>query len=236
MKKPSDRIWFWLHNEMNADEKEHFRLTLETDADLRADLNLCEKTHQFLKDNLPRLTGTELDVDPSGELVQTLIAEWDQEHPEKTATTPRTSHGRILWFAAPVAAAAALIALLTMSLHPGPIHWQRTAYGTAPQLRGETASAGFYSRSDLKHFDNTLRKTIESARSTPSGVAEKWTLQIHLQEMAGGTLVVELSGHPHKPPATSKCWNKSFQHSAVLHAELQAFGTHIAKEISGSTD
>ncbi len=234
MTDPSKHIWACLHDEMNAEEKEFFRQALADDAKLRETTEHCKATHRVLGSLLADLTLPE--PNEGDEAVEDrLIAEWEAEHPEY-AEAPRRKPGRILMFTAPLAAAAALFVILTLPRQTGPVLWQNTAFGTAPQLRGEPAIRAHYSRNDLKEFDRALRHSIETACLQQDSESGPWKLQISLQELAGGALSVEVSGHPLADPGASNHWNENFQEADTFRAELPTFGKQIADELTGSSN
>ncbi len=136
MKDPADWTWTYLHNELTPKEKALFEQTLQNDPGLRRKLDECRAVHGQLKTLLPLFNNAESDDD---QLEKNLLAQWEAEHPEY-AEKPATDKPRskILRFALPLAAAAA--AAILFALPAAPIHWQRTVYGAAPQLRGQPAA------------------------------------------------------------------------------------------------
>ena len=234
MTAPEDQIWAYLQNELAPEDKERFEQTMKNDPSLREALEESQIVHGELKGILPLIGEEESD----GLLEDKLLAAWEAGHP-KFSEAPRRSHTRILRFTLPLAAAAAAIVLLSVSFNSNPIRWQRTAYGSAPQLRGEPAMQPHYSRANLKQINRELQDTVEAA-CRPS---EKWTLRISLQELAEGALVVEVSGSQRgvsnawktegvKTPPSSKHWNKNFQTLENFRANIPRFGKQIADDIA----
>ncbi|MBL7017194.1 MAG: hypothetical protein ISR84_06525 [Kiritimatiellales bacterium] len=223
MTAPADKIWATLHNELTPKDREQFEQARQEDPALNDALEECRATHQVLAE-----LGREALSDE--QLADKLMAEWAAEHPEYAESPARR---RTLRFALPLAAAAALVLLLT--LPAGPIRWQRTLYGNTPQLRGEPAAQAGYARADLKQAARELQDAVE-AFGDP---AEKWTLQITLQELADGALDVEVSGSRRensnawknsgaKAPPSSNAWKKSFQSLENFRQNIPRFGKQIA--------
>jgi anti-sigma factor RsiW len=216
MTDPLHQIWDYLHNELSPEDKERFEQALQNDPSLQKALEEHHSTHQAL---------TELGNTPLSDeqLTDKLMAEWAAEHPEYAETpAPRTGR-KILYISAPVAAAAAAVIFL-FSLSSGPIDWQRTLYGSAPQLRDGSSVQPFYSRSELKQVANELQDAVE-ADSNPSG---KWLLGIVLQELADGALAVEVSG---RSDTASNVWKKTFQSLENFRENIPMFGKQIADEL-----
>ncbi len=232
MTNPADRVWAYLHNEMGDEERELFQHALSNDAELREAVECARRPHHEFKTLLPHLEDEGFDE----LLEERLLAKWESEHPEYAEIPRKTPPHRILLFAAPLAAAAALALLIGLPLQTGPVHWQRTAYGTAPQLRGQTGTGAYYTRSDLKTLDRALRQSGEAACRQQGEPPEKWTLKISLQELIGGALAVEVSGHPRGEPDFSKVWKKSFQGLEPFQTEVPRFGKQIAEVLRGSAD
>jgi len=229
---PINRIWAYLHNEMDAEEKEFFQQALRVDAELREEVERCRATHYELKNLLPNIGNEE-----SNEALEArLLTKWETEHPEYVEAPRRKMPRRILLYPPLLAAAATLAILLSLPVQTGPVRWQRSAYGTAPQLRGETGIRAHYTRKDLKELDRTLRQSVETACQQLDEPPEKCVLKISLQELAGGALFVEISGRPRAAPEFSKHWSKSFQGLEIFHAEVPVFGEQVAKDLPRQVD
>jgi hypothetical protein len=212
MTSPSDQIWAYLHDELSPEDRQQFEQAVDSDPALKVELEESRNTHDILKTLLPH---GELNQE---ELTNQLLAQWETEHPEFAQEPEIRSKPKILRFAAPLAAAAAVIILL--ALPSGPIDWQRTLYGSAPQLRGEPATQPHYTRSDLKQAVRELQDAIEESfdgSGTPS-------LQISIQELADGALAVEIIG-------TSRHWNESFQSLETFRRNVPTFGKQIADDL-----
>lgn len=225
MKDPANWIWAYLHNELSAEETALFEQALKNNDALRQELDECRATHKSLETLLP-----EFDTATTShqKLEETLLAEWEAEHPEyaekPAADKPRA---KILRFALPLAAAAAAVILFAL---PSPsIRWQSTVYGDAPQLRGVIGAQPYYTRDDLKQISRDLQNAVEAAGKPPV----HWTLQISLQELAEGALEVEVSGHPRGTSGPSRVWNKNFQTLETFRRNLPMFGKQIASDLAG---
>lgn len=227
----SDQIWAYLHNELAPEEKNRFEQALHSDPRLREALDACRETHRELESVLPLLDGE--DTAANEQLEERLLAEWEAEHPEYAETPVRRPHRKILYFSLPLAAAAAAIILLSLSLQTKPIHWQRTAYGTAPQLRGQSGMQPHYTRTELKQINRELQKAIETHLEQFPVLSEPWKLRIYLQELAHGALSVEISGHPRAEPNLSTHWNKSFQSLEIFRESIPMLGKQVADDLAG---
>ncbi|MGE4489627.1 MAG: anti-sigma factor [Kiritimatiellales bacterium] len=233
MKDPADRIWAYLHNELSAEEKAAFRRVLKNDPALRQAVEHSRAVDSELKALLPAFD-KEIPVDNLEDL---LLTAWDEEHPEYgDDAPPARSSRRILYFAAPLAAAAALALIVSLPMQTGPIHWQRIVTGTAPQLRGTEQNTLFYTPADLKQLGSTLSQAIDNAYPDRGKSVTDWVLQIHLQELAEGALTVEVSGYPSSDPARSRVWNESFQTLENFRTEVPTFGKRIADDLAAGTD
>lgn len=226
MKNPADQIWAYLHGELSSGERERFEQALQNDSDLRDVLEECRATHAKLQSLLPL-------IDTAGEsddqLEERLLAEWETEHPEYAELPVQTPRRNILRVTLPLAAAAAAaLVLLALPWNPGPVRWQRTAYGTAPQLRGQPAGQPHYSRAELKQTSRELQEAIESRLADAPG---RWVLQISMQELAAGSLSVEISGHPRANETRSNHWNQSFQTLERFRANIPMFGKQVADDL-----
>lgn len=219
MTAPADKIWAYLHHELAPDEAECFDLALDKDPALREALEDRRSSHETL---------TELDsgVLSNEQIEEQLLAEWAAEHPEYAEKSkPRTGR-KFLQIAAPLAAAAALVLLLT--LPSGPIRWQRTVYGNAPQWRGESAAQPHYTRAELKQAARELQAAVEAAGEP----VQEWTLRIYLQELANGTLAAELSGSISSTDRSDTVrWNESFQSLENFRQNVPRCGKQIADEL-----
>ncbi|QHI69068.1 anti-sigma factor family protein [Tichowtungia aerotolerans] len=222
MTSPSKQIWAYLHRELSDTEKSQFEQALQEDSDLRQAYEEQMSTHAALGE---LLTPSVEEILSEEELTEKLIAEWAAEHPEQLEDrTPKTRR-KILPFALPLAAAAALVILF--ALPSGPIRWQSTVYGSAPRLRGDSAEQSRYTKAQFKQAVGELQKTVESS----CDASKKWTLRIYLQELADGALGIEVTGHSHHNTGLSKVWEKSFQSLENFREEVPRFGKQIANEL-----
>ncbi|MBN2163126.1 MAG: zf-HC2 domain-containing protein [Pontiellaceae bacterium] len=220
MKDVKDMVWAYLHDELSAADQHRFEEALSTDETLRSLLNECRTTH----DEITQLADEQL--------TDQLLAEWESEHPEFAEKREAPPKGRIIRFTLPLAAAAAaaVIMLQLLPLQQEPIHWQRTAYGSAPQLRGELGADLMYSRSELRQIDHELRKAInDELRSRPE--PEPWSLQIRLQELADGYIAIEVSGSPKENPEALKIWQATFQGLREFQTNLPEFSERIVTDL-----
>ena len=217
MINPKEQIWPYLHNELSAEESQQFEQVLKNSPSLQNALEECREIHRNME-----LLGDRL-------LEEHLLAEWESEHPEFQEKQPRLQT-KIIRFAIPLAAAAAVILLLSLPLHQSPVNWQRTVYGSPPQLRGLAGNKQHYTSTDLKEINRALQDAIESSIQQIS--IEPWKLQIHLQELASGYLAVEVSGHAKSVPDKSKTWEAIFQDMEHFNAEAPAFAELIANDMA----
>jgi len=223
MKDSSNQIWAYIHNELPPDKKEHFEQVLQSDPLLREALQACRQTHRELESVLPML---DEEVDDT-QLEKQLLDEWEAAHPEHAETPTHKPHRKIIYLSAPLAAAAAATFLL-LALPQKPIHWQRTAYGTAPQLRGQSNAESHYTRTELKQINRELQIGIETHLKQRPESSKPLKLKIHIQELLNGALVVEISEHPEE----SNVWNQSFQNLEIFRTEIPRFGKRIADELA----
>ncbi|NLX24366.1 MAG: hypothetical protein GXY61_00170 [Lentisphaerae bacterium] len=154
-----DQIWAYLHNELPSNKRAPFEQAAEQDPSLKQEIDACKAVHHVLED-----WGDHL-------LEKELLAEWESEHPEYQETVGRRN--RVIRLLIPVAAAAALVLGLTLPLHRGRINWERTVYGSAPQLRGESSTQPVYSRDDLKQTSRDLREAVEKRPADPPNLSKK---------------------------------------------------------------
>jgi len=239
MTDPADWIWAYLHSELTPAEKELFEQTVQNNPSLRQEFDECQSTHRQLTDLLPDQNSVEIS---NKRLEAKLLAEWQAEHPEYAETRREKPCGNILRFTLPLAAVAAAVAIL-LALPSPSIHWQRTVYGSAPQLRGQTATPPHYTRTDLKQVSRELQDAINEASRQSQG----WNLKISLQELADGALAVEVAGLPQcesgfpkvwKNEArctavSSRVWNKNFQGLENFRQNIPRFGKQIADDLAG---
>lgn len=230
MNDSTDQIWAYIHNELSPEKRKGFEQALNNDPLLREALDACRITHGELKNVLPLLEGENVGDD---QLEKKLLAEWEATHPEYAENPARKPRRKILYFSLPLTAAAAAIIVFTLSLQTGPIHWQRTAYGTAPQLRGQSGTEPHYTRAELKQINHELREAIESHLERLAELPEPWNLKIHLQELANGTLAAEVAGHPRSNPDSSRFWNISFRNLETFRQNIPRFGRQVAEDIAG---
>ena len=217
MKHFEDQIWAYLHHELSDEERERFEEALQNDPSLQTQLEEFRSLHQDLTDVGDLLLGEQL------------IHDWEAEHPEYK-DQPKKENRRIIRFSLPIAAAAAVLFVFTIPFqHRGPIHWQRTAYGDAPRMRGQTAGEAQYSADRLKQMNEQLQDVIEFNLANKAPNAGKWTLKIHLQELANGYLSVEIYGHPRKDPKSTEFWSATFQKP---DREIADFAQRVADGIA----
>lgn len=219
MKDVKDQIWAYLHDELPADERERFEQALADDASLRDALEECRAMHE----DLEQLSDLRLE--------DQLLAEWEAEHPQFQEER-KPGRAKIIRFTLPLAAAAAIILLLALPLSQGPVHWQRTLYGIAPQLRGYAETQARYSRADLKRINTELQSAIEEHLAALPTPPADWKLQIQLQELAGGHLAVEVSGHPVDQPDVEKLWEDVFQSQTSETENISSLARRIATDIA----
>ena len=156
MTTPSNQIWAYLHNELPAEQKKQFEHALQNDPHLRDMFENIQLIHKQLEHLIPLLENSEMNDE---ELVTKLINDWEIESPEYAEPPKKALTSKLIYFALPLAAAAAAITIL-FSLPFGSIHWQRTIYGTAPQLRGGPTIQSSYTRSELKQISHDLQLAI----------------------------------------------------------------------------
>lgn len=222
MNSSPDQTWAFVHNELPAQEKERFNKELQENPELQSAFEEYKATHTLLKETLASSSEKFLSEE---ELTEKLIAEWASEHPDQMDAPRQKPRRKVLYFSAPLAAAAALVIFL--SLPSGPIRWQNTAFGNAPQLRGETGKGSFYTRPQLNQAVTELQTTVE-ASCDPS---TEWTLRVYLQELTNGALAIEISGHSNTPAKTSKVWEKTFQSLEDFQKKVPTLGKQIAGEL-----
>jgi hypothetical protein len=222
MTSSEDKIWAYLHNELAGEEKVQFELALENSPELRKELD----SRRLLHNELNGMSQDELTDD---QLENLLLEEWEAEHPE-LREPEKVSSNRILRLVIPLAAAAVIV-LVAMPLRPSPIDWQRTAYGTAPQLRGQLETRLHYRSTELKRIDRALRLAIETEVKQLPEPIEPWQLKIHLQELAAGALAIEISGHPVDHPEASRIWNLNFKDMETCIDGLPMVGKQVANEL-----
>ena len=105
MKSPETQIWAYLHEELSSEQKETFENALENDASLREEFESVQATHNDLQEIMPLLENE----DPNDDLlVEKLMADWKAENPEYADEPVKPSHRKILTFALPLVAAAAV--------------------------------------------------------------------------------------------------------------------------------
>lgn len=213
MNNLQDQIWAYLHDELSPEKRDRFEQALTDDPALREALAERRATHELLEQ-----AGQE-------PLEAELLAEWEAEHPE-FREAPKRSRGRIIRFSLPLAAAAAA-AILLIALPQDPIRWQRTSYGAAPQLRGASGAPAHYRRGELKPAARELQEAIEQ-RIDPT---LSWKLQLHLQELAGGALAVEISGHPRSAPDSPETWSWNFQSLDDFRETIPAMAQQVASDL-----
>lgn len=224
MKSPHDQIWRYLHNELSKEEKLTFERALETDELLRQALLERKVTDKLLHE-----AATE---DNNESLIDILLEKWEAEHPA-FKEGPTLSRGKMIKLGIPLAtAAAAAFVLFSAPWRTGTIHWQKTIYGDGPQVRGETGTKATYSRPDLRRIAKMLRHTIEAEITGLSARNQKWNLQLHLQEVSGGNLLVEITGHPESGFGVSKVWKTDFQSLEVLQEKAYDLAQKIAADLS----
>jgi hypothetical protein len=218
MKNSEDQIWRYLHNELPPEDRQHFERTAAEDPDLQQELEECRIMHQ----NLEYLGDHQLQ--------ETLLAEWESEHPQYRETENKKEfRSRIIRLSIPLAAAAALVLLLANPLHQGPVDWERTVYGPAPQLRGPSEAQPIFSRADLKQVNRDLRRVVE--KHLVDSARKNWKLQIQFQEFADGYLLIEVSGHPKGNPERDLQWDRTFQGKVHLQNKVAEFAKLIADDL-----
>lgn len=223
MTAPADQLWAYLHNELAPEEKMIFEQAVQSNPVLHQKLNEYRATHEQLKNILPLLNDEKISDE---HLEEALLTEWESEHPEYAERPARKPLGKILRFTLPLAAAAA--AAILLALPSASIHWQKTIYGSAPQLRGQPIAKTHYTRAELKQASRELQNAVNEACRQP----ERWNLQISLQELADGALAVEVSGHLRGNSGVSKIWNKNFQGLEPFRQEIPRFGKQIADDLA----
>lgn len=230
MTNPSDQIWAYIHKELAPAEKEHFEKSLQSDPLLREALEASLKTHEHLEYLLPLLDGE--DVMTNDQLEERLLTEWEVEHPEYAEASAQKPRRKLLWFTLPLAAAAAAVISL-LALPQEPIHWQRTAYGTGPQLRGPSSAKAHYTRAELKQINRELQDAVGTHLEQLIELQEPWNLKIHLQELANGSLAAEVAGHPRTDSDASRFWNIRFSSLESFRENIPLFGMQVAEDIAG---
>lgn len=223
MKNVDSKIWAYLHNELSAEERQQFEQALTDCPELQQALEERKATHAELNEILPLLHAED------EQLEQELLAEWEAEHPEYQKPPKRK---RTIKF--PLLALAAAAAALMLVMHPwaqGPIDWQRTALGSAPQLRGATGSQGYYSAAELKQAARDLQVAAETRLLELSEKPAKWTLKISMQELANGLVAIEVSGHPQRQPNRAEIWGRTFDSLESLREHTNTFAGQIAEDI-----
>jgi len=161
MKDFTDQIWAYLHNELSPEQRVKFDEELEKNSGLRERLEERQVTHQELNDLFLSANNEERCDD---QMVEQLLYEWEEEHSHFAESLPKNLQHNIIRFILPLAAAAAVVAVLVaLPLEKGSIHWERTTYGETPQVRGQTDIAPQYSRSELKREILELQSCTETA-------------------------------------------------------------------------
>jgi hypothetical protein len=219
-----NQVWAYLHNELPSEKREAFESELTTNPELKKKLEAQRSTDLIFKAAYSHAD--------EHDLASELQKEWEAEHPEYQ-DRPKSGK-KIIPFSRPLATAAAVAAVL-MLLQPwdrGLINWESTSYGSPPQLRGEAASQPHYSKKELKQIASMLQERIDATLTAPNIPLTKWTLSIHLQDMAKGSLIIEVSGFPEKHTEQERIWNASYDNKEQAMNEIESFSRQIANEIS----
>lgn len=225
MKNSDQQIWAYIHNELSPANRLQFEQELHVNPELKNALEERQETDLLLKKSISFSANHQA-------VANELLAEWETEYPEFNKRVP-TTHNKIIAFSLPLATAAAVLFLLMLQpWNTGMINWQKTAYGSAPQLRDQSTSATFYSRSTLKNISSQLQSSIESDLSPKMDDHSHWKLKIHLQELANGALLIEVSGYPKNNRDHSTIWNMSSSSLEQFESELPEFSKRIAEEIT----
>lgn len=231
MRTPEERIWAYLHDELSPGQRESFEQVLRADADLCDQLATYRGLHQELEQIIPFLD-EEAVADEQFE--QMLLAEWEKEHPEFSERENSLLVRKTISFMVPAAAAAAaLIFLMALPRQGGPIHWEKTIYGEALQHRGQEHFAVHYERDDLEQISRQLRSLIEAEMAEE--LSSEWILRIQMQELAGGALALEVSGHPRGEPDVLARWYRTFLGEQDIAGNLQTFARQTAEEIASGS-
>ncbi|MEN7972678.1 MAG: hypothetical protein ABFR47_02465 [Verrucomicrobiota bacterium] len=230
MSDPTKQIWAYLHNELSPEDRERFEQELLNDPGLHEALEACRQTHQDLESILPQLEGEDESDD---KLVEGLIAEWESEHPEHAEKPVREPRRKILYFSLPLAAAAAAVfLLLALPRHSGPVQWQRTTYGTTPQLRGQPGAEPHYTRSELEQVGREMQNAVETRLATLSSPTKPWMLQVQFQELSKGALTLEVSGHPRQSPDDIRAWRLSLDSLDSIRENIPRLGRQVAEDLA----
>ncbi|MFC1468180.1 hypothetical protein ACFLQY_05825 [Verrucomicrobiota bacterium] len=222
MKNTDSQIWAYLHDELAQEQRQQFEATLENSGELRQALEERQSTHKELQALLPLLE------DEDTRTAEALLAEWETEHPKYQEQPPRK---KIIKFPLLAAAAAALVMLVMQPWSQGPIDWQRTAIGAAPQLRGESGVHGHYSSGKLRQAARDLQEATETRLMELTDTPAAWRLQIAMQELAEGALDVEVSGHPRSQPEQTEIWSRTFVSLPAFREGTGSFAHQIAEDI-----
>ncbi len=220
MKHFRDQVWAYLHDELSIEERRLFERALDEDEVLRQSVAESRTLHQDLAE-----LGNQ-------NLVEHLLEEWEVEHPEYREPG-KPAGRRTIRFALPLtAAAAAVLLLLSLPLHQGPVHWQKTIYGSGPQLRGELGTSLVFSRDDLSELSRVLQDAVETRIDALPTEPGPWKLRIRMQELANGYLGLEVSGYPRAEPDRLKTWDETFDGSEPVDASLQQFAERIVADMA----
>lgn len=222
-RKTEDQIWLYLHNELSADQKAEFELSLKQDPDLLAKLEDRQATHALLG----TLQQTHADTD---DIESSLLDEWEEEHPQY-AEPHNPGKRNIIYFILPLAAAAAAVMLLT-ALPSGSdsVRWQKTSYGNPLELRGNGEITAVYTKSELKTVGDKLQEAIDNQLALSTNKSFQQTLGIYFQELAGGALILEIASNPESETA-QLILSSNYTNLEKLNSDIPAIADQVRAKL-----
>ena len=252
-------VWSYVHGEMNDPAREAFERRMAETPDLARAVEDVRKIDKDLRQLMPAV---ESPVSEESMVTRVLTA-WEAEQiggsdPDESVTdqetpnmSPHGSSGGWRWirFSAMAVAAAACAILMVGVAHQfrGPISWLPPDYGTAPLVRGSGSAPTerTYSEKDLQSFSASLRAGIEQeykrrtanenswrSRLRPGG---RWSLRVHLQELYGGALDVEVGAYRPNQEEPAQTWSFSCDSKDSFALESKVFSETVATSLEQMT-
>lgn len=248
----SEKIWRYVHQEMEEQERQEFERMMDADEALRREMDPIRQLHGSLHKLMPLTEQTE------ETLADQILRDWEQStahfpaNPRKNGWTHYVEGVRNIiegWQWSPYAlrslATVAATVLLVVGIRAylaGPVEWIRPEIGLGIQYRGDgqPGRTPAYTRDEFLELHRALRQSVDQHLANVEGTEQtrswlgggrKWRLAAKYQELPNGGTQVQVTLYSSRDGRWMKEWSNYYPDLHSFENEVDELGKQIVKEL-----
>ena len=158
-------------------------------------------------------------------------------NPHRSARRARWANSSSGWFSPPrlvpiAAAACLLIAVGVFQRDAGPLGWSIEISG--PVYRsGDAPAPRAFTDAELMALGLEIQKKVSTGFQLVEHTGDvSWQLSVHIQELPGALLRIEVEGREVATDGEAQRWEKEFDDRAALPGEISVFAEGILADLA----